>query len=86
MAEYDWNVSKSKGNIIKIVKSVEGENKNEETIVKSASVTEYKKNLTKMFNEGETYQNMLSYKNSVLNLLKLKSQQKSADWVFFFTI
>ena len=79
MAEYDWNVSKSKGNIIKIVKSVEGENKNEETIVKSASVTEYKKNLTKMFNEGETYQNMLSYKNSVLNLLKLKSQQKSAD-------
>lgn len=72
MREFKWDQSKSKSNILKTVVSIE-KLENEGKANDMEQVKTYKKNLTKMFNEGETETNILLYKNSVLNMLKLKS-------------
>jgi hypothetical protein len=73
-SEYDWNLSESKKNIVDFVKKTDG--KSEADIINSGVVSNYKENLTQMFNKGETDKNLSSYKQSVLDMLKLKPQAK----------
>lgn len=72
MREFKWDSSKSKQNILQSVAKQENI-QDESELVNLPKVKEYKENLTKMFNQGETETNILEYKKSVLNLLKVKS-------------
>jgi hypothetical protein len=81
LMEYDWNMSQSKKNIVDLVKRIDEikDDKNitdEEEIVSLEPVKKYSKELTRMFDKGETSENLSSYKNSVLEMLKLKPQPK----------
>jgi hypothetical protein len=78
LSEYDWNLSKSKNNILNLVKNLDKKSASDESkILELNQVKDYKENLTKIFNEGESNENLQSYKNSVLNLLNLKHKAKS---------
>lgn len=70
-----WEQSKSKENILETLKKIEKtETLNSESLNKIETVKNYKEDLTKIFDAGESKENIESYKNSVLNLLKLKNK------------
>lgn len=71
--KFDWNLSRSKENIVNTLSKIDNQVSDQQQIINSDSVQTYKTNLTKMFDEGETDQNILLYKQSVLNLLKIKT-------------
>lgn len=70
-----WEETKSKTNIVETLKKIENSDKFDvSSLLKSDDVTNYKDKLTTLFNEGESKENIESYKKSVLNILKLKKQ------------
>lgn len=72
---YDWDKSKSKPTIVKTVAKVEKIEENDlEKLINLNQVKKYQESITKLFDQGETNTNILQYKQSVLNLLKLKSK------------
>ena len=67
--------TKSKTNIVETLKKIENSDKFDvSSLLKSDDVTNYKDKLTTLFNEGESKENIESYKKSVLNILKLKKK------------
>ena len=71
-----WEKTKSKENILKTLGKIE---KSEiEALEKSEKVKEYKENLSKLFDEGESNANIEDYKNTVLSMLKLQSKALKA--------
>ena len=70
-----WEETKSKTNIVETLKKIENSDKFDvSSLLKSDDVTNYKDKLTTLFNEGESKENIESYKKSVLNILKLKKK------------
>lgn len=73
MPKYTWEKSQSKRNIEAFLKQ-----ENAESLLKSDQVGKYKDSLSKIFDQGETKENILSYKKSVLDLLKINNNSTSA--------
>jgi hypothetical protein len=70
-----WEETKSKTNILETLKKIENSDKFDvSSFLKSDDVTNYKDKLTMLFNEGESKENIESYKKSVLNILRLKKK------------
>ncbi len=70
-----WEETKSKTNIVETLKKIENSDKFDvSSFLKSDDVTNYKDKLTTLFNEGESKENIESYKKSVLNILRLKKK------------
>ena len=70
-----WEETKSKTNILETLKKIENSDKFDvSSFLKSDDVTNYKDKLTTLFNEGESKENIESYKKSVLNILRLKKK------------
>lgn len=70
-----WEETKSKTNIVETLKKIENSDKFDvSSFLKSDDVTNYKDKLTMLFNEGESKENIESYKKSVLNILRLKKK------------
>ena len=70
-----WEETKSKTNIVETLKKIENSDKFDvSSLLKSDDVTNYKDKLTTLFNEGESKENIESYKKSVLNILKIKKK------------
>ena len=62
-------------NIIESLKKIEKqESLDEAALFKLDHVKNYKQNLTKIFDSGESSENIDSYKNSVLDILKLNKK------------
>ncbi|CAF0731471.1 unnamed protein product [Brachionus calyciflorus] len=72
MRTFEWEKSKSKENILNTIRNIE-KIEDETQAVNLKQVKTYQNNLSKIFNEGETDTNILQYKQSVLNLLKIKT-------------
>lgn len=74
-SRFVWEESKSKLNIIESLKKIEKqESLDEAALFKLDHVKNYKQNLTKIFDSGESSENIDSYKNSVLDILKLNKK------------
>ena len=77
--KYVWEETRSKQNIVKIISKTENKSiENPQELIDKPQVQDYKKSLSKMFDEGETKKNLEAYKTSVLNLLKLNSNSLKA--------
>jgi len=67
-----WEKSKSKENITQIISKIDSSKLN--NLQDLSEIKEYEKDITSLFNEGESKQNIDSYKQSVLGLLRMKSK------------
>ena len=63
---FEWEKSRSKKNIMNTLSKEQLEN--------DEKIKDYKNNLTKMFEEGDSLTNMNSYKDSVIKLLNLNKK------------
>ena len=69
--KYDWETSKSHTNIMKTVEQMPSN-----VAATPNDLNEYKTSVTQVFDEGESAANLAAYKQSVLNLLKMKNTAK----------
>ena len=69
-ANFKWDKTRSKENILATLSKIE--NKSAESLLESKKVDRYRNNLKKVFDEGESQENLNAYKKSVLEILDLK--------------
>lgn len=69
-ANFKWDKTRSKENILAALSKIE--NKSAESLLESKKVDRYRNNLKKVFDEGESQENLNAYKKSVLEILDLK--------------
>ena len=65
-SHFEWEKSRSKNNIMNTLSKEQLEN--------NEKIQDYKNNLTKVFEEGDSLTNMNAYKDSVIKLLNLKKK------------
>jgi hypothetical protein len=72
-SHFVWEKSKSKEMLIDALRKVEKNlsTVDEKTLMNHEKIKEYKENIAKIFDHGESEQTLDSYKNSVLRVLNL---------------
>ncbi len=72
------NIQESKDSISNLTSKIEKKNLEEKDLAEISKVQEYSRSFKTLFNKGENRKNLEAYKNSVLNLLKIKQMQKDS--------
>lgn len=77
-ASFEWEKTKSKENVLETLTRVEANGESPESLLKSRKVTDYKDNLKRIFDKGESQENLEAYKKSVMDILNLKKAASMA--------